>query len=672
MMKYPNSRKEHLVENMFGRDVEDSYRWMEDESNNNLAVWIDEQNELTQSHLNNIGDKSKIKDRLETLFNYSKYENVRVVGENIIFAYNDGLQNQSVYYIQKGINGTPEVLIDPNTLSDDGTVAVHLNGHSKDNQYITYLQSSAGSDWHEIGIIDLNTLNILEDKLDWVKFTFTSWQKDGFYYSAFDAPESGKVLSGKNTGMKVFYHILGQPQSEDKEIFSDEANPLRYHTVFVTEDEKSLILSSREGTYGGEIKLLSEGTKGSFKRIFKGFDSEQKYFGSKDEFAYFVSDENAGNKKVVKLNTLTLEVEIIIEESKSNLQSVYMVKDKLIVIYLEDVKSVIKSHDLNGQYENDLELPDVGTPFDFTTSDDFDEIFYGFTSYIQPTGFYSFKLNDLKSKVFKTSEVSYDISDYVTEQVFSKSKDGTMIPSFVTYKKGIKLNGQNPTMLYAYGGFNNAINPHFNPAIIYFIERGGVHVEANIRGGSEYGEAWHKAGMLHNKQNVYDDFISVAETLIEKKYTSKDHLAISGRSNGGLLMGAIANQRPDLFSVVFPAVGVMDMMRYHLFTIGWGWVVEYGNPEEETHFNNIIKYSPLHNIESKDYPATMVFTADHDDRVVPAHSFKYIAKLQEENTSDKPMLIRIDKNSGHGAGKSTAKLIEEEADKFTFLFNHIK
>ncbi len=668
-MKYPNSNKEHLVEDMFGIKVEDSYRWMEDESNDNLNKWVDEQNELTQSHLSNIADKSEIKERLESLFNYSKYENVRVIGKNIVFQYNDGLKNQSVFYIQRGINETPVVLIDPNTLSEDGTVAISLNGNSKDNKYLSYLQSSAGSDWQEIKIINLDTLEEHKDKLEWVKFTFVSWQNDGFYYSAFDAPESGKVLSGKNSDMKVFYHRLGTAQSEDKEIYSDKENPLRYHTIYVTEDEKTLILSSRAGTYGGEISIMKDN---SFEPVFKGFDSEQIYFGSVNEFAYFLSDENAKNKKIIKVNTLTLELETIVNETEVNLQSVYIVKEKLILNYLEDVKSVLKIYDLEGNYEKDFKLDSIGTPFNFTTSDEYEEIFYGFTSYIQPTGFYTFTLNDLKSKEFKTSKVAYDISDYVTEQVFSKSKDGTMIPSFVTYKKGLNLDSNNPTMLYAYGGFSISLQPYFNPSIIYFIERGGVHVEANIRGGSEYGEAWHKDGMLFNKQNVYDDFIAVAEDLINKKYTSKDKLAISGRSNGGLLMGVVANQRPDLFSVVFPGVGVMDMIRYHKFTIGWGWAVEYGNPDEKEHFENIIKYSPLHKIEGKNYPATMVFTADHDDRVVPAHSFKYIARLQEKNTSKNPMLIRIDKNSGHGAGISTEKKINEETDKFAFLFNHIK
>ena len=672
MIKYPDSKKERIVEKIFGKEVEDSYRWMEDDSNKNLGVWIDEQNELTHSYLSNIEGRSKIKDRLTTLYNYSKYEIVKVVGENIIFAYNDGLQNQSVYYIQEGINGTPKVLIDPNTLSNDGTVAVHLNGHSKDNRYITYLQSSAGSDWHEIRVIDLNTLDILDDILEWVKYTVVSWQKDGFYYSAFDAPKTDKILSEKNSDMKVFYHTLGQSQSEDREVYADKENPLRYHSLFTTEDEKSLILSSSEGTYGSEIKLLSEATNESFKTVFSGFSSSKSYISSKDEFAYFISDENAKNRKIVRLNTFTFKKETIIEEDKLTLDDVYMVKDKLILIYLNNVKSIVKIHNLDGEYENELELLSVGTAFQFTSSEAYNEIFYGFTSFIQPDVFYTFNLENLQSKAFKTSEVSYDTSEYITEQIFSRSKDGTMVPSFVTYKKDTELNGKCPTLLYAYGGFSITLTPSFKPPIIYLLERGGIFVVANIRGGSEYGEEWHKAGMLLNKQNVYDDFISVIEFLIEKKYTSKDHLAISGGSNGGLLIGAVVNQRPDMFSVALPSVGVMDMLRYHKFTIGWGWVVEYGNPEEEIHFNNIIKYSPLHNIEAKDYPATMVFTADHDDRVVPAHSFKYISRLQEKNTSNKPMLIRIDKKSGHGAGKSTEKLIDEATDKFTFLFNNIK
>lgn len=671
MIKYPNSRKEYLVENIFGKQVEDSYRWMEDESHKDLSEWIDSQNALTQSHLQSIGDRDQIKARLKELNDFSKYENIRVIGEYIIYQYNDGLQNQSVYYIQKGLEGHAQILIDPNTLSEDGTVAIDLGGHSKDNRYLAYLQAAAGSDWHIIRIIDLETLELLEDQLEWVKFTFTSWRKDGFYYSAFDAPEKGKVLSEKNTDMKVFYHKLGQDQSEDQEIYADPDHPLRYHTIFSTDNQEDLVLASRAGTYGSEIKIYSEKDQ-AFKCVFEGFASKQNYVGSKDDLAYFISDEEAANKKIVAVNTKTLDVETLIDESDSNIEEAYIIKDHLILVCLEDVKALIKIYTLEGNFKAYLELPGIGTPSAFTSSEVFDEIFFTFTSYIQPNTLYSFTLENLKAQIFKNSNLPYDVSDYVTEQIFIESKDGTMIPAFATYKKGLKLDGKNPTMLYAYGGFSIPMRPAFKPSVIYFIEGGGIHVEASIRGGSEYGEAWHKAGMLLNKQNVFDDFIAVAEGLIEKGYTSKDYLAISGRSNGGLLMGAISNQRPDLFSVVFPTVGVMDMLRYHKFTIGWGWAVEYGNPDEEVHFNNIYKYSPLHNIEKKDYPATMVLTADHDDRVVPAHSFKYIARLQEMNTSDQPMLIRIDKNSGHGAGKSTEKLIDENADKLAFLFHHIK
>lgn len=671
MIKYPNSRKEFLVENMFGRNVEDSYRWMEDESNEHLKEWIDEQTKLTQSYLNEIEDKPAIKERLESLFNYGKYNELKIVGDYIIYEYNDGLKNQGVYYIQKGLDGKVQVLIDPNTLSEDGTVAVNLSGYSKDYKYLSYMESAAGSDWKVLKIIDLEKNEILDDELNWIKFTFVSWQDDGFYYSAFDAPEEGKVLSEKNKEMKVYYHKLGQNQKEDRLIYADSDHPLRYHTIFTTKDEKALIVSSREGTYGSQIKILSDTSDQEFKMAFEGFDTSQEYIGSKDEDAYFVSDDQAENKCIIKINTLTFEKTCVVEETSVSLESAFLVKGKLILIYLKDAKSVVKIHDLSGKYENTLELPAIGTPLYFTGSDSFDDIFYGFTSYIEPIGFYTFTFDNLDSKAFKTSNVSYDTSQFVTEQIFATSKDGTKVPAFISYKKGMNTSGDNPTMLYAYGGFNAALKPAYKPGTIYFIERGGIQVEAGIRGGSEYGEAWHKGGMLLNKQNVYDDFISVAEYLIENKYTSKEHLAISGRSNGGLLIGAVANQRPDLFAAAIPAVGVMDMMRYHRFTIGWGWVVEYGNPEEEVHFNNIIDYSPLHNIESKDYPAMLVFTADHDDRVVPAHSFKYMARLQELNTSENPVLIRIDKDSGHGAGISTEKLINEVADKFTFLFKFI-
>jgi len=671
MFKYPDSKKKFFTEDIFGVQVEDSYRWMEDEMHPDLPTWIKEQNDLTQEFLNEGPEKETIKKRLTELAHYDQYNDLMIVGKHIIYQLNDGKKGQGVYYIQDGLDDKPQVLIDPNDLSDDGTVAVYFSGASKDNRYITYLIASAGSDWKELRIMDLETRQVLDDKLEWVKFTFTSWQDNGFYYSAFDAPNDGEVYSGINTGMKVFYHKLGDDQSLDKEIFSDPDHPKRYHSVLVTEDEKTLILSSRQGTYGGEIKIKAHGSE-EFVTLFSGFDSSKQYFSSKDDYAYFLSDEGAENKKVLRVHTKTLEIDTLIDEAEHALMNATLVKDKLILHYLKDVKSNIRIYDLNGDFLNELHLHDIGTPFSFTSSDSYDEIFFGFTSYLEPTGFYTFKLDHLNISPFKTSQVKYNPADYITDQIFTTSKDGTRVPAFVIRKKDTLMNGQNPCKLYAYGGFNSPQLPNYNPAIIYFIERGGIHVVANIRGGSEYGQAWHKTGMLLDKQNVYDDFIGVAEHLIENKYTSPDHLSAEGRSNGGLLAGAIMNQRPDLFKVVFPIVGVMDMVRYHKFTIGWGWAVEYGNPDEEVHFHNVYKYSPLHNIEGKDYPATLVVTSDHDDRVVPAHSFKYIARLQELNTSKNPMLVRIAKNQGHGAGKSIQQIIDEESDKMTFLFKHIK
>lgn len=670
MMKYPDSRKENLVEDKFGVTVTDNYRWMEDETNEYLSNWVDEQNSITQSYLNQIPLRDELKETLNTLHNFNEYNQVRVIGNYIVSEYKEGLSPQNVFYIQKGKEGKKEVLLDPNTLSDDGTVAITLNGHSKDNRYLSYLQAAAGSDWHVIKVIDLETKEVLKDQLEWIKGTYVSWQGQGFYYSAFDAPKTDKVLTDQNTGMKVFYHVLGTDQKSDELIYSDEEHPRRYHGIFTSVNEKALILTSRQGTSGSEVLIKAQG-EDAFDVVFPGFNSSQQYFGSKDNLGYFLSDEDAIHKTIISVDLTTLEKKIVLAPSEYPISSCYIIKDKLFVNYLKDVTSFVSVFDLNGVFEQTLELPGLGTSFAFTSSDQLEEVFYGFTSFSKPTTFYQYDLNTKISKEFATSQMTYDTDAYVTEQIFSKSNDGTMIPSFVTYKKGLVMNGNNPTLLYAYGGFNVSLTPFFNPSTLCFLEKGGIYVVANLRGGDEYGEAWHKAGMLLNKQNVFDDFISVAEDLIERKYTSKEKLAISGGSNGGLLIGAVVNQRPDLFAVSLPAVGVMDMLRYHKFTIGWGWAVEYGNPDEEVHFNNLIKYSPLHNIEKKDYPATMVFTADHDDRVVPAHSFKYTARLQELNTSHHPVLIRVDKKSGHGAGKSIDKWIQEDADKYAFILNNM-
>jgi len=668
MIKYPQAKKENIEEIIFGKKVEDPYRWMENENDTELKKWIEDQSNLTFEYLNGVSFKNKIKNRLKELYNYSKYFFAKSIGGKIIFSSNNGLQNQNIYYIQENIQEKAEILIDPNTMSEDGTVSVTLNTSSKDNKYLSFLQSQSGSDWQELKVINLETKETLKDVIKWVKFTYVSWLKDGFFYSRYDMPEKGKELSEKNEDMKIYYHKLGENQSEDKLIFQDKENPLRYSTAIVTKDEKYLVLSISEGTYGNEIRIKKIDEESDFKIVFKGFNNEYNYIDSLNGDLIFLTDEDAPNKKIIKLNPETLKIETLIEEKSNTLENVFSTGDKIFTMYLENVSSKVLQYNINGEYERELNLPALGTVYEINGEKDKENVFFSFTSFTYPTTLFVFNKNNGEINEFKKPELNFNISEFETKQIFCESKDGTKIPVFLTYKKGLKLNGENPALLYAYGGFNVTIPPVFNPSMIFFIENGGVYAQANIRGGAEYGENWHKNGMLLKKQNVFDDFISAAEYLINNGYTSKEKLAVHGRSNGGVLIGAVINQRPDLFKVAFPQVGVMDMLRYHKFTIGWGWVVEYGNPEEEKHFKNIVKYSPLHNIEEKEYPAVMVMTADHDDRVVPAHSYKYTATLQEKNASNNPILIRIDTKAGHGAGKSIEKLIEEISDQFAFLF----
>lgn len=667
MYTYPSTRKEDVKEIHFGQQVEDPYRWMEDDSDPDLKDWIKAQNALTESVLSQMPGRANIKTRLKELYNYEKFGGVRRIGNSIVFSMNSGLQSQYVYYIQKGLQGKPEILLDPNTLSDDGTVAVTLNGASKDHRYLACLKSESGSDWQEIIILDLENKQPLKDTIKNVKFTLVSWLNDGFYYSSYEKPETGKELSAKNENMKVYYHKLGTDQSEDKLIFEDPKHPLRYSSLTVSKDTKNLILTLSEGTYGNEIRIKPAQETGPFKTLFTGFNYEYDYLGESDEWLYFLTDDKAFRKKIIQINPNTLEQKDFIAEGALNLQNAWKFGDLFVLIYLEDVVSKVILMDAKGNPKTEWALPGIGMVYDMSASDDSEEILFTYGSFVSPLALMAFNKKTYEITPFKTSTLTYDVNALTTTQIFCTSKDGTQVPVFLTHKKDMKLNGKKPTLLYAYGGFNISLPPAYNPANIYLIEQGGIYAQANIRGGSEYGEGWHRDGMRHKKQNVFDDFIAVAETLIEKKYTSSAKLSIQGGSNGGLLMGAVVNQRPDLFKAVFPQVGVMDMLRYHKFTIGWGWVVEYGNPEEEADFKTVYAYSPLHNIEAKDYPAIMVMTADHDDRVVPAHSFKYISTLQAKNTSDAPMLIRIDEKAGHGAGKSIEKIIDEQTDKFTFM-----
>lgn len=669
---YPQTKATDVAENHFGVLVPDPYRWMEDDNDPELKTWIDEQCQFTEGYLAQLPRREAIASRLKDLYNYPKYGMIQAVGKRIVYSYNTGLQQQNVYYVQEGDQGEARVLIDPNTLSEDGTVAVTLNTSSNDHRYLSFLVSASGSDWQTLKVFDLDNHVLLEEALVGVKFTHVAWYGQGFFYSRYEMPEKGQELSAKNENMTIYYHQLGTPQAEDKALFSDPANPLRYNTLYTTKDGRYLMLSISEGTYGNEVwfkdlKASADPFAGDFQPIFRGFDGEADFLGADGDRLFFVTDRDAMNRKVIEVDAQNLEIKDVVAEQSQTLENAYKFGNQLVLSYLKDVVSWARVYDLEGYHQGDIELPGIGSIYYFTGDGEGQALYFTYGSFVSPMALMRMDRQSLKTEFFKSSELPYDASVYTTEQVFCTSKDGTQVPVFLTYKKGLEQNGKNPMLLYAYGGFSVSLPPAFNPANIFLAEQGGIYAQANLRGGSEYGESWHKAGMLHNKQNVFDDFIAVAETLVDRGYTSTEHLAIQGGSNGGLLMGAVVNQRPDLFSSVFAAVGVMDMLRYHKFTIGWGWVVEYGNPEDEAHFHNLYAYSPIHNVAAKDYPKIMVMTADHDDRVVPAHSFKHIAALQAKNTSSNPMLIRIDKNAGHGAGKSMDKLIAEQSDKFAFM-----
>lgn len=672
MNPYPQAKEIDHVETRFGIRIKDPYRWMENENDEDLRSWIDAQKKFAQSFLEAVPARESIRKRLRELFDYPKYNAFSVIGNKIVYGYNEGLQNQYVYYIQDGFEGEPEVLIDPNRLSEDGTTAVTLNGHSKDKRYLAFLEAEAGSDWQTLKVIDLQEKKVLPDQLHWVKFTEASWYREGFFYSAYDAPEAGKEFSAKNENMKVYYHRLGEEQSQDQLIFADAHHPLRFQTVYVSEDEKHLVLDSSEGTYGNEVRIkTTDPLDQSFRLLFKGFDHEYVFIGAEGDTLFFLTDCDAPNKKIVKVNAKDLQVRDVIPETEYALENAWKIGNRIVTQYLKDVVSKAYIHELSGRVEQEVRMPGIGSAYQFDGDKEMDRILFSFSSFIMPLGFYTVNLSSGETRPFKESCVPFDPSRFTTEQIFCDSKDGTRVPVFITRRKDCAGDKTRPALLYAYGGFKISMTPEFSPSVIYWLEQGGLYAYANLRGGGEYGEKWHKAGMLLNKQNVFDDFIAVAEHLIEHEYTTSRQLAIQGGSNGGLLMGAVTNQRPDLFAAVIAQVGVMDMLRYHRFTIGWGWASEYGNPDEEAHFHNLRQYSPLHNIEEKAYPAVLVTTADHDDRVVPAHSFKYLATLQQKNTGDRPILLRLDEKAGHGMGKPIEKIVEENADKFAFIASQI-
>lgn len=670
--QYPQARLDtSVVDNYFGTSVADPYRWLEDDRSDETAAWVKAENTLTQDYIQQIPYRNAVRERLTELFDYPKVGTPWRQGEYYFFYKNDGLQNQSVLYYQKGLDGTPEVFIDPNTLSEDGTVSLGYVSFSVDDRYCSYATSQSGSDWVEIRVMEVATKKMLPDVIRWVKFSGASWAKSGgFYYARYDEPK-GSALSDKNEYQKVYFHKLGEPQSADKLIYQDKAHPLRYFSGFESEDGKWLFISGSEGTSGTEILYKSTADKGAFKTLFAGFANDFAVVDVENDNAYVLTNQGAENFQLIGVNLHTLAQKTVIAESENLLQWATTAGGAIFAGHLKDASTRVSQYTMDGALTRTIELPSIGTAGGFSGKKEDTFVFYGFSSFTVPPTSYKYTIADGVSELYRATEVKFDVSQFTVEQVFYPSKDGTKVPMFLVYKKGLKRDGNAPTMLYAYGGFNISLTPSFSPSNILLLEQGGIYALANLRGGGEYGEKWHKGGMFEKKQNVFDDFIAAAEYLVSEKYTSPAKLAISGGSNGGLLVGACLTQRPDLYAATFPEVGVLDMLRYHRFTIGWGWVVEFGSADVEAQFDYLIKYSPLHNIKvGVDYPATMIMTADHDDRVVPAHSFKFAATLQAAQTQTgcvNPILIRIDEKAGHGAGKPIAKVLDAAADRWSFM-----
>ena len=647
-IEYPATAREDVVDNYFGTQVADPYRWLEDDNSEATAAWVAEQNKVTFDYLNSLPAREKIKARIEQLWDYPTQSAPSKHGDWYYISRNSGLQNQSVLYRKRDLTSDEE-----------------------DGSLFAYSLASAGSDWVEIFVMDTESKTLLSDHIKWVKFSGASWSPDnkGFYYSAYDAPKEG-VYSAQNTNQKVYYHRIGTSQSEDILIYADPTNPLHYFHGGESEDGKWLFISGAAGTSGTELLYKRKGEK-RFKTLFEGFDYDYSILDCYEDVALILTNNDAPNYRLIAVDLNTRVCRDIIPQTEHPLESVSTAGDYLFAFYLIDAQNKVLQYDRKGAFIREVELPAIGSVGGFDSKREDVDTYYAVANYTTPGNIYHYDLESGKSTLYHASEVKFDTSNYTTSQIFFTSKDGTRVPMFVSHKKGLKLDGNNPCYLYGYGGFQINLTPSFSSTAAMFMEQGGVYCVVNLRGGSEYGEQWHKDGMLENKQNVFDDFISAAEYLIAEGYTSSEKLAIAGGSNGGLLVGACMTQRPELFAVALPAVGVMDMLRFHLFTIGHGWVVEYGSSDNKEQFEYLYKYSPLHNLkQGVEYPATLVTTADHDDRVVPAHSFKFAATLQHCHAGDAPVLIRIDTNAGHGAGKPTAKRIEEAADTYAFIFEN--
>ena len=673
---YPKAAKTDVVDTYFGTAVPDPYRWLENDTSEATAAWVAAENKVTDEYLSKIPFRSALLKRLTALSDYERMSLPDKTKGKYYFYKNDGLQNQDVLYVQDSLDGEPQVLLDPNKLSADGTVALTGTSLSHDGRYMAYTISRSGSDWTEIFVIDAQTGRQLDDHIVWAKFTGASWHGDGFYYSAYDAPEKGKEYSNVNERHKIYYHKIGTPQTADRLVYENKDYPKRFYTAGVSEDETTMfVYESGEGNGNG--LYMKDLTKPDAQLTPMATDMRYMHvpIETVDGRTYIYTNYGAPKYRIMAATAdkpSAADWQEIVPEGDAVLSGASVIGGRLILTYNKDVADHSYVYTLDGRMMHEVKLPSLGSVA-FSGSKDDKECFFAFTSFTSPGTSYKYDIEANTYTLLRKSKADFDPSGYVTEQIFYPSKDGTKIPMFLTYKKGLKKDGRNPVLIYGYGGFNISLPPTFSTSRIPFIENGGIYVQTNLRGGGEYGEQWHLAGTKMRKQNVFDDFIAAAEWLIANHYTDKDKIAIMGGSNGGLLVGACMTQRPDLYRVAVPQVGVMDMLRYHKFTIGWNWAGDYGTSEDSKEMFEYLKgYSPLHNLKpGTAYPATLVTTADHDDRVVPAHSFKFAATLQECNAGPNPTLIRIESKAGHGAGKPMSKVLEEQADIYGFIMYNL-
>ncbi|GGG73721.1 prolyl endopeptidase [Parapedobacter pyrenivorans] len=676
LLPYPSTEKGNVADSHFGTTVPDPYRWLENDTAADTKAWVTEQNKVTNAYLDQIPFRDAIYARLEKLWNYERFSAPFKEGDYTYFYKNDGLQNQSVLYRQKGEDGTTEIFLDPNKFSEDGTTSLAGIAFSRDGSLVAYQISEGGSDWRKVIVIRTEDKSIVGDTLLDVKFSDLAWRGNaGFYYSSYDKPVEGSTLSGVTDEHKLYFHTLNTPQGEDKLVFGGSVTPRRYIGGYLTEDERFLIITAANTTSGGELYIQDLSKPGSpILTVVDNFEKNHAVIDNEGERLFIYTNLNAPNGKIVTVDASNPKPENWVDliPETENVLNPGTGGGKIFANYLKDATSMVQQYDRNGRLERAIELPDVGSAAGFSAKMDDKELYYSFTSYVYPPTIFKYNIASGTSELYKASGVDFDPMKYESKQVFYTSKDGTKIPMIITHKKGLELDGHNPTLLYGYGGFDISLTPSFSTSNIILLEQGGVYAVANLRGGGEYGEKWHLAGTKLQKQHVFDDFIAAAEYLISERYTSPEKLGIAGGSNGGLLVGATMTQRPELFKVALPAVGVLDMLRYHKFTAGAGWAYDYGTADDnEEMFNYLYAYSPYHALKPGTvYPATMVTTADHDDRVVPAHSFKFAARLQEYHKGSNPVLIRIETKAGHGAGKPTAMVIAEQTDKWAFLFQN--